>query len=170
MHDTVGGMRIALLVLVASLLSSLACDDAGEEPPAIVRLDPWREVTDEQLAAEIEAAKERAAARDKQVLLDFVATWCDDCREVVRVSKLEPAASVLHERYEYVPINVGDWDRATELRERFAVRRIATLVVLEPDGTKVAQTTLEPVSREERLTPQDLAAWLREPRTEASPR
>ena len=170
MRDTFGGMGRWPVPALVAMLFVTGCDD-GEDASATrsptaatAELDPWRDVTDEQLAQEIEAAKRRAAAADKRVLLDFVATWCDDCREVVRVSKLEPAASVLRERYEYVPVNVGNWDRAESLRQRYQIRRIAALVVLEPDGTRVAQTTLEPVSRGVALTPQDLAAWLRDPR------
>lgn len=161
-------MRGVAAVIVIALLLAGCGDDEGPHasPAASEPLDPWREVTDAELDAEIAAAMERAAASDRRVLLDFVAPWCDDCREVVRVSRLEPARSVITERYEYVPVNVGHWDRARSWRERFAIRRIATLVVLEPDGTRVAQTTLEPISKRRELTPEMLAAWLREPRDE----
>jgi thiol-disulfide isomerase/thioredoxin len=155
-------MRAVAVTLAVALVAVLGCEDEPS-PPAPTSLDPWRDVSDEELDREISTAHERARAANKRVLIDFVATWCVDCREVVRVSALEPARSVIAERYEHVPINVGGWDRARSWRERFAVTRIATLVVLEPDGTKVAQTTLEPISNRDPLTPEALATWLRNP-------
>lgn len=121
-------------------------------------------MTDAEMASAISAARERAHARDANVLLVFIADWCPDCHEVVRVSRLGAAQRVLAEKYEVVHVDVGGWDRHEALRERFHVSRIATLVVLDPDDSRVAQTTLEPVSRHQTLTPGALAAWLADPR------
>jgi len=161
-----------LFVLCAAIAAGAACDepdgaeeaergDRAELPAAAT--EPFREVDDATLHGEIEAARRRAQERGARVLLDFVAPWCEDCREVIRVMGREPAASVLRERYELVYVNVGSWDRAEALRERHRVRVITKLVVLEPDGEVVASTTLEPISRREELTPDELAAWLRDP-------
>src|SRR5690606_33151723 len=99
------------------------------------------------------------------VLLDFVADWCSDCREVVRVSKLEPARSVIEERYVVVYVEVGRFDRHRALLREHAVDRIAALVVLDPaSGRRLARTTLEPISSGAGLTPEALAEWLRRPR------
>lgn len=104
------------------------------------------------------------AASGRKVLLELVAEWCADCREVVRVSGEEPARSVLEERYVVVHVNVGRFDRHRELLREHEVDRIATLVVLDPEtGRRVARTTLEPISTGDGLRPEELAAWLRSP-------
>ena len=115
----------------------------------------------------ISQARSQAAASGRRVLLDFVADWCEDCREVVRLSHLEPARSVIEERYVVVYVEVGRFNRHRDLIERYGVRRIATLVVPDPDSDiAVAQTTLEPITGGGRgLSPQGLADWLRQPST-----
>lgn len=151
-------------LLACALVSG--CRDGDEAASAVQTgpVDPFRDIGDAKLMVEVQEAHAMAGQQGKRVLLDFVASWCEDCREVIRVSALAPAADVIRERYVHVPVNVGRWDRATALRERFRIDRIATLVVLEPDGTRVAQTTLEPITNHQPLTAGALAAWLREPR------
>ncbi|MGE0789909.1 MAG: thioredoxin family protein [Sandaracinaceae bacterium] len=150
--------------LVAGLaLSLVACD----RPRAASGLDadPFAVRTEGQLAAQISAARNDAAASDRRVLLDFIADWCTDCREVVRLSHLPPAREVIEERYIVVYVEVGRFDRHRALIAEHHVDRIATLVVLDPDsGDPVARTTLEPITGGERgLTAEDLARWLRDP-------
>lgn len=132
-------------------------------------LSPWRNITDAQLQAELDAAYALAKKSDKRILLEFGADWCHDCVEVVKVIKREPAASIIRDKYVFVPINIGRKDRAKKWTKAYDVERIATLVVLEADGTRVAQSTLEPISRKQELTPEALAAWLEDPSDEASP-
>jgi thiol-disulfide isomerase/thioredoxin len=132
------------------------------------RSNPWRSVSDGDLDRDIAFALTEAKASKKRVLLDFVADWCDDCQEVTRVLKVPPASDVAASAYVVVPVNVGAWDRAERLRTLYGVKRIAALVVLAADGTRVAQTTLEPVSNKTELTPVALAAWLTQPVDDAS--
>ena len=121
--------------------------------------------TEAELDARIEEARAQARASDRLVLLDFVADWCEDCREVVRLSKRHPARSVIEERYVVVYVEVGRFDRHRAWIERFGIDRIATLVILDPEsGERVAQTTLEPITGGQRgLTSAQLAQWYRDP-------
>lgn len=123
----------------------------------------FAERTDAEMREAIRAAREQAKREGKHVLLEFVAPWCTDCREVTRVTRLEPAASVLREKYVVVPVNVGRFDRHKALIAEHEVKIIAALVVLDADGNRVAKTTLEPITKKEALTPDELAAWLRAP-------
>ena len=144
----------------------------AEEPPSEAQpAEPEREAppdvwvlrSEGELRETIQSALARARERDARVLLEFGADWCPDCNEVARLGEREPAKDVIDEKYERVFIHVGRFDRHRDLLQRYRVERIATLVVLEADGRRVAQTTLEPISNRSGLTPAALAAWLREP-------
>ncbi len=151
------------LALAAGALLALSCEEPP--PPSGLEADPFVLRTDEELDRAITEARERARESDRKVLLDFVADWCSDCREVVRVSHLEPARSVIEERYVVVYVHVGRFDRHRALLREHGIDRIAALVVLDPaDGRRVAKTTLEPITTGSGLTPEELASWLRDPR------
>lgn len=149
-----------------ALLAALALGACGgERAPSGLDADPWAPLSEDQLHARIDAARAQARASDRRVLLDFIATWCTDCREVVRLSHEEPARGVIEERYVVVYVEVGRFDRHRDLIAAHGVDRIATLVVLDPaSGQRVAKTTLEPITGGQRgLTSADLARWLRDP-------
>lgn len=146
------------------------CDDgenavasSATEAEGAPNTDPFTVVSEDELRAQIQAALARARAGGKKVLLEFVADWCHDCREVVRVASAGPAAEVLASDYELIYVEVGRLDRHVELIQRYRVERIATLVVLDAQGERVAQTTLEPLSNHRPLTSDALAGWLRHP-------
>lgn len=151
-------------MVCATLLLLAACSE--ERAPSGLDEDPWTPMSEAQLDARIARARRQAAASDRRVLLDFVADWCEDCREVVRLSHREPARSVIEERYVVVYVEVGRFDRHRALIEAHGIDRIAALVVLDPEtGERVAKTTLEPITGDDRgLTAEALARWLRAPR------
>ncbi|MEZ4300150.1 MAG: thioredoxin family protein [Polyangiaceae bacterium] len=156
-------MRALSFALSLALATTLAACDNGGSGSAPSAAETFAERSEAEVNAAIDAAKERARRENKQVLLEFVAPWCADCREVSKVSRQEPAASVLREKYVVVPVNVGRFDKHKALLQEHGVKVIAALVVLDADGKRVAKTTLEPISRKEALTPDELAAWLRAP-------
>ena len=150
--------------LALALLLLSACGGDARAPSGL-DADPWTPMSDAQLRRRIDEARAQARASDRRVLLDFIATWCEDCREVVRLSHEEPARTVLEERYVVVYVEVGRFDRHRDLIATHGVDRIATLVVLDPaSGQRVAKTTLEPITGGQRgLSSADLAQWLRDP-------
>ena len=156
-------MRPAALVLASLLaLGAASCGDKAA-PSDTDAANVFRERSEQEVTAALASAREQARREGKHVLLEFVAPWCADCREVVKIARQEPAASVLREKYILVPINVGRFDRHKALIAEHDVKIIAALVVLDADGNRVAKTTLEPISSKDALTPAELAAWLRSP-------
>lgn len=148
-----------MVLLVCSFW--LACTPAGA--PVREPLNPYEERSDEEQQRVLDGAKWRANESGQLVLLAFVAPWCPDCREVVRVATLPRLATIIRKEYQLVYVNVGRFDRHAELRERYQVERIATLVVIKTDGATVARTTLEPMTKGTRLTPDALSDWLMNP-------
>lgn len=158
-------LRRALLCLLLLLAPACGAEAPPERAPSGLDGDPWAPMSEEALNARIEEARAQAQASGRRVLLDFVADWCEDCREVVRLSHEEPSRSVIERRYVVVYVDVGRFDRHRELIREHRVDRIAALVVLEPvSGQRIARTTLEPITGGQRgLTSSGLADWLRDP-------
>jgi thiol-disulfide isomerase/thioredoxin len=77
--------------LLSILLMLVACGSDAQRGSSGLDADPWTEMSEDALTARIAAARREASASDRLVLLDFIATWCEDCREVVRLSHLPPA-------------------------------------------------------------------------------
>jgi len=157
-------MRHLVAPLVLSL-SLYACGSDSERAPSGLEADPFVPMSDEALTARIQEARREASASERRVLLDFIADWCEDCREVVRLSHEEPARGVIEESYVVVYVEVGRFDRHRALIAEHQIDRIAALVVLDPEtGRRVAKTTLEPITGGQRgFTSAALAAWLRNP-------
>lgn len=127
-------------------------------PPA--RL--WDETTESQVLEAISVAKACAAERGRRLMLEFVAPWCRDCREMAEVEATPLVDEVMRARFERVRINIGKWDRHEGLRKTHEVRALATYVVIDPKTSKVlARTTLEPITgRRGKVSPEQWAAWL----------
>jgi hypothetical protein len=131
-------------------------------PIPVARL--WDETTESQVLEAITAAKRCAGAQGRKLLLEFVAPWCADCREMAKLDDTAVVDETLRARFERVRINVGKWDRHEALRENYRVRALATYIIIDPKTSRVlAQTTLEPITKQrgKKLTADDWATWLR---------
>jgi hypothetical protein len=122
----------------------------------------WDETTEAEVLDAISAAKACAAQHGRRLLLEFVAPWCDDCREMAKLDESELVATTLRARFERVRVNVGKWDRHEALRNNYDVHALATYIVIEPrTGRVLAKTTLEPITKPGRkLSAADWARWL----------
>jgi hypothetical protein len=122
----------------------------------------WDETTESQVLEAISVAKACAAQKGRRLLLEFVAPWCKDCREMARLDETPAVTEPLRSRFERVRINVGKWDRHEGLRTSYEVRALATYIVIDPKTSRLlAKTTLEPITKPgKKLTAEDWAAWL----------
>lgn len=156
-------------VLLSSLILLVAAGCAEREP---VRREPhggpWRERTAGELSADLTTAKSRARAEDKRVLLAFISPRSVDSHDLVRAMRASPARDILAERYVPVYVNVREFDLHREIAASYQVRALATLVVVEPDGNRVASVTFE--RRRAAITPESVASWLERPADHPIPR
>jgi hypothetical protein len=123
----------------------------------------WDETSESEVLDAISAAKTCAAEHGRRLLLEFVAPWCADCKEMAKLDEAPAVAATLEQRFERVRVNVGKWDRHEALRESFGVRALATYIVIDPKTSKqLAKTTLEPITKPgKKLTADDWARWLK---------
>jgi len=128
----------------------------------ILEEDLWDETTEAEVLDAIGAAKVCAATHGRRLLLEFVAPWCADCREMAKLDQSREVADTLKARFERVRINIGKWDRHEALRESFGVHALATYIVLDPKSSRqLAKTTLEPITKKgQKLSAEAWARWL----------
>lgn len=158
---------VALLALGASLSGCGSCGEVehGAAPGAVPSVNPWMVRSDEALEIALGDAQSEATRRQRRVLLVFVGFGDADSEAVVRVLSETASQTVVSSRYVRVFINVGrEGVGHARLRHAHDVRKLATLVVLEPSGRRVARQTFSPVSDGAPLSSTTLAAWLDAPR------
>jgi len=177
MHDLLSRFHLALVrlsvVLPCVVLSGCGgwgdavqevVLDGGGASCVVSAVNPWTVRSEETLAIVLAQAQAEAARVDRRVLLVFIGFRDPDSEAVVRVLRAAPAQTVLVQRYVPVYVNVGrDGVGHTRLRHAHDVRKLATFVVLDASGHRVARQTFSPVSDERTLSSGKLAEWLISP-------
>jgi thiol:disulfide interchange protein len=160
---------LCTIIAVAATVATTSCARRAASAPAgcgraIPESQLWAESSDVETDRALADAERCAGSRGTHVLVEFVAPWCEDCREMTRLDRVPEVASVIRERYEHVRVNVGRWDQHTAMLRRFGVDRIAAYVVLDAHGRRIAQTVLEPITGGHGpVTAAQWIAWLRAP-------
>jgi thiol:disulfide interchange protein len=87
----------------------------------------------------VSAALTAAAKDGRPVLLDFGSSWCEDCQALSALVDSPGVNRILARNYHLVTVDVGHFDRNTQLASRYvslAQSGIPALVLLGPDGTR----------------------------------
>jgi thiol:disulfide interchange protein len=118
------------------------CTSAPYEPPAAtqkaVHYDPDRDPSDD-----LDAALALSATDGKEVLVDFGADWCPDCRVLDELFQSPKTKPVLEQNYHVVTVDVGQFDNNIDFSEDYvdlSRSGIPALVVLTPAG-KIREAT-----------------------------
>jgi len=96
---------------------------------------PYNESADAR--AEIQAAVAQAAPDKLTVLVVFGANWCGDCRVLDQAFKEGSAATLIAKHFKVVKVNVGRFDRNTEIAASYGVplqAGIPAVVILSSQG------------------------------------
>ena len=127
------GVGLAIRLIVAAAFAAVAVYQVG----AAVRTDSVR------WPAYTPAALERAADQGLPAVLDFTADWCPPCRELAQ-SLAYPGVRGLTKRAVVLSVDLSDWDSPEEvdLRRRFGIRGVPTLVFIGPDGRERTELRL----------------------------
>jgi thioredoxin 1 len=123
-------MRMAIIALVIGI--------AGTVHAASV---PYDETADAK--AQIQAALAQAGPAKLPVLIVFGANWCGDCKVLDQAFKEGTSATLIAKNYKVVKVNVGRFDRNTDVAESYGVplkNGIPAVAVLSSQGKVVYAT------------------------------
>lgn len=98
---------------------------------------------DETADAHAEIKQALASAKTKPVLLVFGANWCPDCRILDATLKTGPSAKLLEQDFKIVKINVGRFDRNTDIALAYDVplKKGIPAVVIVNDSNEIMFAT-----------------------------
>jgi thioredoxin 1 len=116
------------LSLVAALLATVGVGFAATRD---IYPDPA------QAKSDLDAARKKAAATHKRVLVDFGGNWCGDCQVLDIYFHNPENRPILDANYVLVHINVGRYDANLDLAEKYGIplqKGVPALVVLNDKG------------------------------------
>ncbi len=165
-------LRNLLCALAAvSLLPIPAGADAASAPRVgIAGLDqlhqplplPYDEAAD--AARQVAAARRRAGAEHKRLLIDLGGNWCPDCRVLGGVLALPEVAAFVRRHYVVVTVDIGRLDKNTQIARHYGIDRLegvpAVLVVDPKTDRLVNGGHIFALADARHMTPQALADWL----------
>ncbi len=110
--------QFALPALVLAVMFRTAAAKAGD----VVFLDDLR------------AAKEQAARDGKLILVDFMASWCTNCKMMEEYTfSNDQVAGLLQRNYLVVKVNIDNFD-GFDLKQQYKVHTLPTLLFLDSKG------------------------------------
>lgn len=114
---------------------------------------------------DVAAARARALASGKLLLIDLGGNWCLDCRLLAGTMELPALKPWLAARYEIVKVDVGRFDRNLDVPARFGApgrpEGVPAILVVEPrSGRLLDAGHIAALADARSSTPQGLADWL----------
>jgi len=112
---------------------------------------------------EIQQALAHAAREHKNVLIVFGANWCYDCHVLDLAFHRPEMSAILQRSYEVVHVDVGEFNRNTDLMQKYGVpqQKIPSLAVLDGKGKLLYSQQGGEFSKARALAPEDILAFLK---------
>jgi thiol-disulfide isomerase/thioredoxin len=113
---------------------------------------------------DVAAAKARAKAQGKRLIIDLGGNWCADCRILAGVMELPEVKAFLQRHYVVVSVDVGHFDRNEQIPAQYGVKSVKgvpALLIVDPRTNKLVNgDKLSALADARSMTPQALADWL----------
>ena len=113
----------------------------------------------------VAAAKARALAHRKLLLIDLGGNWCGDCRVLAGTMALPPVKAFVAAHYEVALVDVGRFDKNLQVPARYGIRRrldgVPSLLIVDPRSDRLIDAGhVAALADARHMTPQALADWL----------
>lgn len=124
---------------------------------------PYSQIIDARKA--VDAARARARAGHKLLLIDLGGNWCLDCRILAGVMELPQLEPWLKKHYEMVSVDVGRFDKNLDIPARYGLKErlagVPSVLIVDPKTDTLLNPGKTPALSDARsLNPQALADWL----------
>lgn len=113
--------------------------------------------------AQVAAAKKRARAAHKLLLIDFGGNWCLDCRILAGTVAVPEIKAFVDRHYEVVTVDIGRRDKNLQIARAygFDIKGVPAIVIVDPKTDKLRNPgAFTALSDARSMTPQALADWL----------
>ncbi len=114
-------------------------------------------------AAQVAAAKARARASHKLLLIDLGGNWCPDCRVLAGVVALPGVKAFVDRHYEVVAVDIGRRDKNLGIAEHYGadIKGVPAVLIVDPQTDRLKnEGHYAALSDARHMTPQALADWL----------
>jgi thiol-disulfide isomerase/thioredoxin len=113
----------------------------------------------------VAAARQRAIAGHKLLLIDLGGNWCPDCRILAGTIETPALKRFVTSHYELVTVDVGRFDKNGQIPAHYGVtgrlQGVPSLLVIEPRADRLINAGHTAALADARhMTPQALADWL----------
>ncbi len=123
---------------------------------------PYDESADD--TARITAAKIRAKAAHKFLIIDLGGNWCGDCRVLAGIMALPEVRRFVDANYEVVTVDIGRMTKNLAIPSHYGIGKlegVPALLVVDPrNDTLVNKGHIFALADARHMTPQALADWL----------
>ena len=164
-------MKNAIYAAVILALLPWAKPAAAEQAPrlhvrTLEELAPLPVPYDEQAnaTAALGAARARAKASRKLLLIDFGGNWCADCRILAGVVEQPEMRPFLKRHYEMVDIDVGVFNRNMDIPAHYGfkeLRGVPAVFIVDPNTDQLLNRKSVIALEDARsMSPQSIADWL----------
>lgn len=115
--------------------------------------------------AAVDAARVRARAGHKLLLIDLGGNWCLDCRILAGVIDLPALKAFVRKHYEVVTVDVGRFDRNLAIPARYGITKrlegVPSLLIVDPRSNRLLNAGHTAALADARsMNPQGLADYL----------
>jgi thiol-disulfide isomerase/thioredoxin len=166
-------MRFAVLAFALALIATTSSAEAADSAPH-VRAQTFDQLAqplplpyDENLdaMAAVSAARARAKATHKLLLIDLGGNWCLDCRLLAGTIELPELKGFVRRHFELVLVDVGRFDRNLSIPAHYGINKrlegVPSLLVVDPRTDRLINGGHVAALADARsMTPQALADWL----------
>jgi thiol-disulfide isomerase/thioredoxin len=124
---------------------------------------PYDEAADAK--ADVQHALQQARAAHKPVLLIFGANWCPDCRALDAALKTGRNAELVHQDFEVVKIDVGNFYHNLDLANTYGnpiKKGIPAAVIVSPDNRVLFATKAGELADARRMGEGDVYAFFKQ--------
>jgi thiol-disulfide isomerase/thioredoxin len=113
----------------------------------------------------VAAAKARALASRKLLLIDLGGNWCGDCRVLAGTMALAPLKAFVAAHYEVATVDVGRFDKNLQIPARYGIHQrlegVPSLLIVDPRTDRLLDAGhVAALADARHMTPQALADWL----------